>query len=371
MKCIGRFLSIFNNTGRFIMNNEKQGYSIKAAVPLSDEYAQDCVLAFSDRSRKVNFSRLLKDALPVDFTTETKTDYIVIRLSCAFLDATHQSVGVIHRSDRDHSQNAGVNSLLISSELISTYTFIKMSGGLLINPYYPFTQKLGAYLGAFDLDPNCWFGCLRRQKDKRTGATRYYAFYTYLATVTKPDFLPSQFALFGNVSSDMFTGFWPLDSARRRLPKDDLEVDAFAAASLLNENYTHPDIVPVVFRKQLEEQKGEQPVTVNVRIDKRQANISSITAGNVAVNSDGARQNQGNPEELSKLFNTMIQALRRDSNLDKQKQEAAVSDVGVLANELSKPEPRKPIVDTLLSSLGSLASIASLVNEVYQFLPHL
>lgn len=353
------------------MNDEKHNYAVKAAIPLSDEYAQDCITAFSDGARRVNFTRLLKDAQPVDFAKERKTDYIVLRLSCVFLDAQHRSVALIHRSNADHSQNANVNSLLISSELIGNYTFIKMGGGLLINPYYPFTQKLGAYLGAFALDTTCWFGCLRRQRDRHTGEFRYYAFFTYVATLTKPDLLPPQFSLFGNVARDLFKGFWPVSTAKDKLPETGLEVDAFAAATLLGQTYTHPDIVPAVFRQHQNDQKEEHPVTVNVQIDKRNATIGSITGGNIAVNSDSIRQTQGNPEELSRLFNAMIQTLGRDAAIGKAECDAAVNDIGVLANELSRGRPRKSTVESLLSSLGNIASIASLVNEVYRFLPTL
>ena len=148
--------------------SEKPGFHLKAAVPITDLYASDCVDAFEKRTMTVDFNRLLHDSRPVDFSTADKTDYIVIRLSCVFIEPNTKSLGVIWRSDKDHNQNADVASVLVSSELIDTYSFVKQDHRLIINRHYPFTEKLGAYLGAFEIERNWWLACLRRQKDRRT-----------------------------------------------------------------------------------------------------------------------------------------------------------------------------------------------------------
>ena len=231
---------------------EKEGYNVKAAIPLTNEYVSDCISAFDNKTMSINYRELMNASLPIDFNQEDKTDYLVLRLSCIFLNKNH-SIGVIHRSSEDHAQNPSMNSVLLSSELIEYYGFVKLSGSLLINPHYPFTDKLGAYLGAFNLGPDPWLTCLRRQKDHRNKRKyRYYAFYVYKAELkNKYEDHSLRFDLRGNVSHDKFKGFWPLEEVlNNKLPQDDrLPVDHLILKQLISDKksygvgtHNHPDI---------------------------------------------------------------------------------------------------------------------------------
>jgi hypothetical protein len=222
--------------------DERPGFNIKAAIHLSDEYAADCVRAFESRTMQIDYNRLLHDCEPVNFADRPKTDYIVMRLSCVFIDPVSNSVAVIERSGKDHLQNSRVDSLLVSSELIDTYTFVKLGNAMIVNRHHPFTQKLGAYLGAFEIERDYWFSCLRRQPDKQSGKMRYYAFYVYRATLAISERLPKSFKLFGNVSNDTFKGFWSYRDALQKLPSKGLEVDYLVAKKVLNEEFSSDDI---------------------------------------------------------------------------------------------------------------------------------
>lgn len=217
--------------------------NVKAALPLNDDYAAHCVRAFDDPGTKVDFPRLLREARPVDFATADKTQHVVMRVSCVFTDARSEQVALFWRGGEGHTQNPGMYSLLVSSGLMDTYACVRETNGLLVNPHYAFTEKLGGYLGAFEVNPRWRFACLRRQPDRRTGGMRYYAFYVYQARLLHDVSLPTRFRLFGKASADEFRGFWDHEAALRKLPLDTLEVDALVANRLLGLPFASPDLV--------------------------------------------------------------------------------------------------------------------------------
>lgn len=225
------------------------GFGLKAAVPLSKPYAQECLAAFEDVTLVPDYDKLLRIAEGVDFRSAPKVDYIVLRVSCLLLDVSNElKVGVVHRSDGSHTQNAGVDSVLLSSELIETYGFLRTSdedgANVIENPSFSFTRKLGAYLGAFNITQRA-FACLRRQPDHSGHGVRHYAFLVYLAVRDPRKFLPDGFRLFSNVKNDRFDGFFDLPSARRLLDDGDLSVDKLALSLLAGGEACHTDVAGV------------------------------------------------------------------------------------------------------------------------------
>lgn len=227
--------------------------NFKAAIKIDQPYVADCLASFESGEMYVNYDRLIREAEPVNFFNDAiKTDYLVLRISCVFVDdldidrqpKPNPTVAIIRRSKEDHDQNEDVNSILISSELVGTYTFLKTSSGQIINRHHPFTEKMGAYLGAFGIERKPWIRRLRRQIDKQTGQMRHYAFYVHKAHLDPSEGhnLPTHFSLMGNVKHDEFLGFWSYKDALKKVHSDDLLIDKLVLKNLCGEEFTHNDI---------------------------------------------------------------------------------------------------------------------------------
>lgn len=219
--------------------DEQPGFNVKAAIPLTDPYAKLCLQSFDGSATPIDYDALLMISEPVDFSKESKTAFLVMRLSCIFVDDARKRVGVVHRGDA-HQQNAQMESVLVSSELIQAYDCVKVSNGLVINKYHPFTRKLGAYLGLFDIERKRLLACLRRQRDVKTGGMRYYVFFVHVAYLAEAAMLPTKISLQGNVVGDVMQ-FWSVAEAKRRV-SDTLDVDKLALAHLIGEDYSATDV---------------------------------------------------------------------------------------------------------------------------------
>jgi small GTP-binding protein len=89
----------------------------------------------------------------------------------------------------------------------------------------------------------------------------------------------------------------------------------------------------------------------------------------LAIGSDNVKQDISFPPELTNLFQQMIEVLKADSELSAEKMEKHQANIENLRQELSSKSPSQQVVDKYLSRLGSVASLASLANQVAPFLP--
>jgi hypothetical protein len=103
--------------------------------------------------------------------------------------------------------------------------------------------------------------------------------------------------------------------------------------------------------------------------DRKEYNVNIYAPSALAIDSENFKQQVSSSDELTELFQQMIEALRADSSLIAEQRDQLQADIEKLRQELSSKSPRRQIVERYLSNLGSVASLASLANQVAPFLP--
>ncbi|MEZ5357378.1 MAG: COR domain-containing protein [Candidatus Zixiibacteriota bacterium] len=96
-----------------------------------------------------------------------------------------------------------------------------------------------------------------------------------------------------------------------------------------------------------------------------------VEKSNIALHSEKIKQNISRNENIDITLDKIIATLRKDDNLHFEQLMKFLEEVQALKQELSKEKPQKSIVERYLNNLGSVASIASLVNQISQYLPAL
>jgi hypothetical protein len=112
----------------------------------------------------------------------------------------------------------------------------------------------------------------------------------------------------------------------------------------------------------------EHPQTFSVSIDQSTHFHAAVANSNVAVHSPEVRQHLELSAEISSLLAAIEASVQTDSRLDQRRRDEALSDVSVLRSELARERPRRPVVDSILATLGDLSSITSLIMQLQPLL---
>jgi CxxC motif-containing protein (DUF1111 family) len=112
----------------------------------------------------------------------------------------------------------------------------------------------------------------------------------------------------------------------------------------------------------------EHPQSFNVSIDQSTHFHAAVAGSNVAVHSSNTTQRLGPPPEIRSLLAAIEATIRSSADIGERPREEALNDVEVLHSELAREKPRKPVVDTILATLGDLSSITSLLMQLQPLL---
>jgi len=115
----------------------------------------------------------------------------------------------------------------------------------------------------------------------------------------------------------------------------------------------------------------EQPQSFNVAIDQSTHFHAAITGSNIAAHSSNLTQRLEPPPEIRPLLAAIEAAISSTADIDERRREEALNDVTVLNHELTREKPRKPVVDTILATLGKLSSLTSLLMQLQPLLEKL
>jgi hypothetical protein len=74
------------------------------------------------------------------------------------------------------------------------------------------------------------------------------------------------------------------------------------------------------------------------------------------------------PPEIRSLLALIEAKIRSSADIGERRREEALSDVKILHSELAREKPRKPVVDSILATLGDLSSITSLLMQLQPLL---
>jgi cytochrome c biogenesis factor len=113
----------------------------------------------------------------------------------------------------------------------------------------------------------------------------------------------------------------------------------------------------------------ERPVTVH--IDQSTTVHGNVDHSNLAVHSEGTKQNLSDSRTYEQVLDEMRQVINNDQTLSAEEKTDYATDVENLNRELSKNKPKKANVHTYIASLSGLASLSSLVLQLVQLLPPL
>ncbi|MCA8950616.1 MAG: toll/interleukin-1 receptor domain-containing protein [Planctomycetes bacterium] len=205
----------------------------------------------------LDHERLLAAADTIALSERSKSDHIVLKVSYVIIDAatTPNRVAVFRRMPRPESAGKGKkkghankigNSVVLSAGIENDLSLRRRDKGWLLNPYYPLSHKLGAYLGEIELPllPNETGDTLQRYSlfVFRRDRTRHYGFYVHVGVLNHPNSFPvTPTALIGS-SEDLFEGFFPLDTARSRQVPPAMAVDHCVLALLAGERPSIPGV---------------------------------------------------------------------------------------------------------------------------------
>ena len=112
----------------------------------------------------------------------------------------------------------------------------------------------------------------------------------------------------------------------------------------------------------------ENPQIFSVAIDQSTHFYAPISGSNVAVHSGSTSQNLAQPSEILAILADIEASIRETTGILEERREEALSDVAVLKSELSRKQPRRPIVEAVLATLGDLSSITSLLMQLQPLL---
>ena len=104
-------------------------------------------------------------------------------------------------------------------------------------------------------------------------------------------------------------------------------------------------------------------MAIKIEINKSIQEINSLQAESLNI------QTSTLDPKLLELLNHMISKLKNDKSLNEGQVREANDDIKILLRELQIKKPRQGIIKSIVSSLGSLSSIASFVDKIHTFLP--
>lgn len=112
----------------------------------------------------------------------------------------------------------------------------------------------------------------------------------------------------------------------------------------------------------------EHPQNFSVAIDQSTHFHAAVAESNVAVHSSNTTQHLEPPPEIRSLLADLEATIRSSADIGERRREEALSDITILHSELAREKPRRPVVDTVLATLGDLSSITSLLMQLQPLL---
>jgi len=112
----------------------------------------------------------------------------------------------------------------------------------------------------------------------------------------------------------------------------------------------------------------QQEPPVNLHIDQSTTIHGNIEHSNLAVHSEGTKQNLSDNRTYTQVLDEMLQVINNDQTLSDEEKADYITDVENLDRELSKNKPKKVNIHTYIASLSGLASLSSLVLQLIQLL---
>ncbi|MFH2108557.1 MAG: hypothetical protein ABII93_07810 [Chrysiogenia bacterium] len=90
----------------------------------------------------------------------------------------------------------------------------------------------------------------------------------------------------------------------------------------------------------------------------------NVTDSNIAVNSSNVNQNVYVNKEISELINKIVNVLKNDKEIPPEIKQDTLIDIDTLKSQLLKKNKNNGLILTILNSIGSVASISSLVMQL-------
>ena len=109
----------------------------------------------------------------------------------------------------------------------------------------------------------------------------------------------------------------------------------------------------------------------NFAIDQSTHFHAAVAGSNFAVHSSNTTQRLEPSPEIRSLLASIEAAIRANADLSERRRAEALSDVAILNSELARERPRKPVVNSILATIGDLSSITSLLMQLRTLLPSL
>jgi hypothetical protein len=113
----------------------------------------------------------------------------------------------------------------------------------------------------------------------------------------------------------------------------------------------------------------QHPENYRISIDQSTHFHGSVSGSNVAVHSTDLNQGSAISPQVELLISAMAEAIRADTAISELHRSEHLNDVATLRAELKREQPRRSIIEALLSQLGDLASVGSLAAQLHQYLP--
>lgn len=110
---------------------------------------------------------------------------------------------------------------------------------------------------------------------------------------------------------------------------------------------------------------GDSRVDQSTRID------GSVINGAFAAHSPHASQTVTVNPNLDEILDKIIRVAESDNQVTKTQYSIILKEIEWLKSELTKPKPRRRIIERILANLGSVASITNFVDQIAPFLPAL
>jgi predicted RNA-binding protein with EMAP domain len=104
-------------------------------------------------------------------------------------------------------------------------------------------------------------------------------------------------------------------------------------------------------------------MAIKIEINKNIQNITSLKYESLNF------QNTYSDPKLLEILDKIILSLKKDKNLKDEELKTALDDIKILLREIQLNKPRKGVINSIITTLGNFASIASLLDKVYPFLP--
>lgn len=112
----------------------------------------------------------------------------------------------------------------------------------------------------------------------------------------------------------------------------------------------------------LESLPARVPLAINV--DQSFKNFGTMADSAITVHSHHVNQTVKEASDVEKLFQQIIEALKRDQELAETQCQELLEDVQSLKKELQRAKPRSGMITELYSALGNTASIASFLPQL-------